>query len=90
MKKTVNNSTKLSQEEFVSFSKRMIQRYYTELFGGNTVSSDEIFLVWYCKTLQNHKALLVAIWSDSKANEETKPVDEDGEAPETPEVPEQE
>lgn len=33
---------------------------------------------------------LVAIWSDSKANEETKPVDEDGEAPETPEVPEQE
>lgn len=43
MKKTVNNSTKLSQEEFVSFSKRMIQRYYTELFGGNTVSSDEIF-----------------------------------------------
>lgn len=22
------------------------------------VSSDEIFLVWYCKTLQNHKALL--------------------------------
>lgn len=58
MKKTVNNFTKLSQEEFVSFSKRMIQRYYTELFGGNTVSSDEIFLVWYCKTLQNHKALL--------------------------------
>ena len=58
MKKIVNNSIKLSQEEFVSFSKRMIQRYYTELFGGNTISSDEIFLVWYCKTLQNHKALL--------------------------------
>lgn len=33
---------------------------------------------------------LVAVWSDSKANEETKPVDEDGEAPETSEVPEQE
>lgn len=33
---------------------------------------------------------LVAVWSDSKANEETKPVDEDGEAPETLEVPEQE
>lgn len=33
---------------------------------------------------------LVAVWSDSKANEETKPVDEDSEAPETPEVPEQE
>ena len=58
MKKIVNNSTKLSQEEFILFSKRMIQRYYTELFGGNTVSSDEIFLVCYCKTLQNHKALL--------------------------------
>lgn len=58
MKKIVNNSTRLSQEEFVSFSKRMIQRYYTELFGCSTVSSDEIFLVWYCKTLQNHKALL--------------------------------
>lgn len=58
MKKTVNNSTRLSSEEFILFSKRMIQRYYTELFGGNTVSSDEIFLVWYCKTLQNHKTLL--------------------------------
>lgn len=58
MKKTVNNSTRLSSEEFILFSKRMIQRYYTELFGGNTVSSDEIFLLWYCKTLQNHKALL--------------------------------
>lgn len=54
----VNNSTILSSEEFISFSKRMIQRYYTELFGASTVSSDEIFLVWYCKTLQNHKALL--------------------------------
>lgn len=58
MKKTVNNSTKLNQEEFISFSKRTIQRYYTELFGSSTVSFDEIFLVWYCKTLQNHKALL--------------------------------
>ena len=58
MKKIVNNSTRLSQEEFISFSKRMIQRYYTELFGGSIVSSDEIFVVWYCKTLQNHKALL--------------------------------
>lgn len=60
MKKIVNNSTRLSSEEFISFSKRMIQRYYTELFGSSTVSSDEIFLVWYCKTLQNHKALLGA------------------------------
>ncbi len=58
MKKIVNNSTRLSSEEFISFSKRMIQRYYTELFGGSTVSFDEIFLVWYCKTLQNYKALL--------------------------------
>lgn len=58
MKKIVNNSTRLSQEEFVLFSKRMIQRYYTELFGCSPVSSDEIFLVWYSKTLQNHKALL--------------------------------
>lgn len=33
---------------------------------------------------------LVVIWSDSKANEETKPVDEDSEAPEAPEIPEQE
>lgn len=33
---------------------------------------------------------LVAVWSDSKTNEETKPVDEDGEVPEAPEVPEQE
>lgn len=36
----------------------MIQGYYIKLFGSSTVSSDEIFLVWYCKTLQNRKALL--------------------------------
>lgn len=61
MKKTVNNSTKLSSEEFISFAKRMIQGYYIKLFESSTVSSDEIFLVWYCKTLQNHKALLGVI-----------------------------
>ncbi len=33
---------------------------------------------------------LVAVWSDSKANEETKPVDKDGEVSKIPEVPEQE
>ena len=58
MNKIVNNSTRLSSEEFVSFAKRMIQGYYIKLFGSSTVSSDEIFLVWYCKTLQNRKALL--------------------------------
>lgn len=61
MNKIVNNSTRLSSEEFVSFAKRMIQGYYIKLFGSSTVSSDEIFLVWYCKTLQNRKALLGVI-----------------------------
>ena len=58
MRKIVNNSTKLSQEEFVSFVKRMIKNHYKEFYGCSPISSDDIFAVWYCKTLQNHKVLL--------------------------------
>ena len=56
--KIVNNFTKLSQEEFISFSKRMIRNHYKEFYGACPVIIDDIFVVWYCKTLQNHKALL--------------------------------
>lgn len=58
MKKIVNNSTRLSQEEFISFAKRMIRNHYKEFYGCSPVTTDDIFVVWYCKTLQNHKALL--------------------------------
>lgn len=41
---------------------RLVKEWYKDIIlnylGSSTVSSDEIFLVWYCKTLQNHKALL--------------------------------
>lgn len=37
MKKTVNNSTKLSSEEFISFAKRTIQGYYIKLFGSSII-----------------------------------------------------
>lgn len=64
MNKTINNSTRLSQEEFISISKRiiqMIQKYYTELFGCSTVSSGERIYVWVIKTLQNRKVILGVI-----------------------------
>ncbi len=60
MKKIVNNSTKLSSEEFIEFCKRMIRNSYKEFYGGSPVTTDDIFMVWYCKTLQNHKALFGA------------------------------
>ena len=58
MKKIVNNSTKINSEEFISFTKRMIKNHYKEFYGGCSVTTDDIFMVCYCKTLQNHKALL--------------------------------
>lgn len=56
--KVFNNFTLLSSEEFISFVKRMIKNHYKEFYGACSITSDDIFVVWYCKTLQNHKALL--------------------------------
>lgn len=46
----------MESEEFLNICKGKVAEYSTE--NGTEVTPGEIFVVWYCKTLQNHKALL--------------------------------
>lgn len=49
----------MTNQRFINFAKFKVQ----EWLGNNTdnmdgISTDDVFVVWYSKTLQNHKALL--------------------------------
>ena len=37
---------------------------YTNKISNKKITNDDIFIVWYCKTLQNHKALLSTLLRD--------------------------
>lgn len=43
--------------EFLDFAKKEIINYYNDKYN-LTLSIEEVYVVWYCKTLQNAKALL--------------------------------
>lgn len=44
---------------FLDFAKKEVEKYAIEhLDKSETVPVFEVFIVWSCKTLQNHKALL--------------------------------
>lgn len=62
MKRIFNNSTRLSSEEFISTCKRLVRDECSKrcygCYDNIPVTANEVFVVWYCKTLQNHKALL--------------------------------
>ena len=52
----------LTSKEFINVCKREVARY-TNKHADVTdrlppVDMDDVYVVWYCKTLQNHKALL--------------------------------
>ena len=50
-----------SSKEYLDKCKQLVADYATEHLDkadNKVVSVDEVFVVWYCKTLQNHKALL--------------------------------
>ena len=47
--------------EFLEWAKRVVLAYtldHTDPTDGAKLFMDDVFIVWYCKTLQNHKALL--------------------------------
>lgn len=43
--------------EFLDFAKKEIINYYNDKYN-LTLSIEEVYVVWYCKTLQNAKVLL--------------------------------
>ncbi len=53
---------RLGNDEFIKLAKEQIVNYFngradaTDKSGH--ITPDDIFVVWYCKALQNHKALL--------------------------------
>lgn len=60
--------TNMGSQEFISICKSKVAEYFnsnrdkTDMTGNLTVN--DVFVVWYCKTLQNHKALLSTPVSD--------------------------
>ena len=49
----------MGNKEFIKLAISEVEKYTKEhLDKSDTAPSFEVFLVWYCKTLQNHKALL--------------------------------
>lgn len=73
----------MGSKEFIKFAKEQIVRYVNdrgEKSNGQPVtliSDDDVFVVWYCKTLQNHKALLSTTISDGMYYEITFSGDRD-------------
>ena len=50
-----------SSKEYIERCKQLVADYATEHLDksdNKVVTVEEVYVVWYCKTLQNHKALL--------------------------------
>ena len=51
----------MSSEEMMDFCKSVIVDYFNENVDktdNTSITKNDVYVVWYCKTLQNHKALL--------------------------------
>lgn len=55
----------MGNEEFIEKCKKIVKQYAIEhLDKSDSTPKFEVFDVWYCKTLQNHKALLSTTLAD--------------------------
>lgn len=57
----------MTSEEFMSLCKREVANYFNEhceKTDNADITPDDVYIVWYCKTLQNHKALVSTNVSD--------------------------
>lgn len=57
----------MTNQEFVQFCKKTVCDYTNERLDktdGKKITEDDVFIVWLCKTLQNHKALVSTTVSD--------------------------
>ena len=59
---------RFGSEEFIKFAKDQVVGYYNgrvdKTDKNGKITEDDVFVVWYCKTLQNHKALLSTTVAD--------------------------
>ena len=57
----------MGSKEFLEKSKQIVVDYFKsheEKTDQKQIAQDDVYVVWYCKTLQNHKALLSTTVSD--------------------------
>ena len=58
----------MGSKEFIQFAKEQVVEYFNSRADktdkNGSITTDDVFVVWYCKTLQNHKALLSTTVSD--------------------------
>lgn len=68
----------MTDVKFFEFSKNAVRNYViNHLDKSDTVPNFEVYIVWYCKTLQNWKALLSTTLSDGMYYEFTLNGDKD-------------
>lgn len=57
----------MGSKEFLEKSKQIVVDYFNDhadKTDRKQITEDDVYVVWYCKTLQNHKALLSTTVSD--------------------------
>lgn len=57
----------MSSEKFITLCKENVVNYFNENVDKTDnvfITQEDVYVVWYCKTLQNHKALLSTNISD--------------------------
>lgn len=57
----------MNSEKFISLCKENVVKYFNEhsdKTDNMLITQEDVYVVWYCKTLQNHKALLSTNVSD--------------------------
>ena len=70
----------MNEKDFVQFCKKQVVNYTNEHLDktdGKTITEDDVFIVWLCKTLQNNKALLSTTLFDGMYYEITYNGDKD-------------
>ena len=51
----------MNEKDFTALCKGIVTQYtndHLDKSDGKTITADDVFIVWMCKTLQNNKALL--------------------------------
>lgn len=64
----------IGSKEFIEFCKKQVAEYYNakrDVTDSQELTAKEVYVVWYCKSLQNHKALLSTPVSDGQYYEIT-------------------
>lgn len=57
----------MGSKEFISMCKETVSAYFNEnadKTDRKQIDTDDVYVVWYCKALQNHKALVSTTVSD--------------------------